>query len=155
MVCHSFYLQTWVEAFNAAGVDSSFELRNLEKGVLSPNNQGAPSHSAPCQHYCSNRLALSRTLHLSPTPLSQLNPNQLSNLPQSPMQLLPKALRWRPRHPQWKKVPSKPKRFLLLRLQLTRHNPPRKQGSRRLPMTRESNSQSALLLFYFYFCVLI
>nr|POF16799.1 hypothetical protein CFP56_66198 [Quercus suber] len=35
---HSFCLQTWVEALNAAGVDPFSELRNSEKGVLSPSN---------------------------------------------------------------------------------------------------------------------
>ena len=43
MVCHSFYLQTWVEAFNAVGVDSSFELRNLEKVFYSPAIRACPA----------------------------------------------------------------------------------------------------------------
>ena len=31
VVCHSFYLQTWIEALNAAGVDSNSKLRNPKK----------------------------------------------------------------------------------------------------------------------------
>ena len=42
VVCRSFCLQTWIEALNAAGVDSNSELRNLEKAFYPPIIRARP-----------------------------------------------------------------------------------------------------------------
>nr|POE97564.1 hypothetical protein CFP56_17083 [Quercus suber] len=47
VVCRNFYLQAWIEALNAARVDSNFELRNLENAFYPATIRARPVDQPP------------------------------------------------------------------------------------------------------------
>nr|POE58223.1 hypothetical protein CFP56_40807 [Quercus suber] len=74
VVCHSFCLQTWVEALNTVGVDPSSELRNSKKGfeVATKTSQVEESSSA------------NKAVPFAPTPTNETQPSREAGKQKTP-----------------------------------------------------------------------
>ena len=115
VVCHSFCLQTWIEAINTVRVDPNSELRNLEKAFYPlviracPVSQSLASTSAPTPASSTTNPqpkssttapAQSKPIELQPSTIAPIKPKQTEPVVSKPSAVAPQSTEVASKTPQ-------------------------------------------------------